>query len=129
MNRAHAALGRNLKNAAGVSRAMIYLTAESNLENSKGITGIYFYAQWLILHKKMKIMVEKVELQNKNIKFYAVDIDSFPSLCKRFSIDSIPTIVITGDGGSELDRIDGMPLTSAFRKTFADIYNLYNLKK
>ncbi len=108
---------------------MIYITAESNLENSNGITGIYFYAQWLILHKKMKIMIDKVEQQNKNIKFFAIDIDSFPNLCKRFSVDSIPTIVITGDGGSELDRIDGMPLTSGFRKTFADIYNSYTLNK
>lgn len=108
---------------------MIYLTSDVNLENSKGITGIYFYAQWLIFHKKMKIMIEKVEQQNKNIKFYAVDIDSFPNLCKRFAVDSIPTIVITGDDGAELDRIDGVPLTSAFRKTFADIYNSYNLNK
>ena len=75
----------------------------------------------------MKIMIDKVEQQNKNIKFYAIDIDSFPNLCKRFSIDSIPTVVITGAGGAELSRIDGMPLTSGFRKIFADIYDSYLL--
>lgn len=108
---------------------MIYITDEKELKNAEGICGIYFYAQWLHFHKKMKIMIEKVEAQHKEIIFYAVDVDSFTGLCKRFEVTSIPTLVITGDSGSEIKRINGMPLTSGFKKTFSDIYNSYKSPK
>ncbi len=104
---------------------MIYITDEKELKNAEGICGIYFYAQWLHFHKKMKIMIDKVEEQNKNIKFFAIDVDFFSGLCKRFEITNIPTVVITGDSGAEIKRINGMPLTSGFKKAFNDIYNLY----
>lgn len=104
---------------------MIYLTDESELKVSEGISGIYFYADWLVFHKKMKIMIDKVTQHNENIKFFAVDVDSFPKLCTRFAVESIPTVVIMKKGGEEVGRINGMSLTSAFKKTFIDIYALH----
>ena len=73
----------------------------------------------------MKIMIEKTEVAHPDLKFYAIDIDAFKSVRTRFNIESIPTIIIMKDGGKVIKRINGLTLTSAFRKTFADIYNSY----
>lgn len=108
---------------------MIYITDESEIKNSIGITGIYFYAQWLPFHKKMKIMIEKVEREHSDIVFYAVDTDAFPNICKRFDVKTIPLTIITTDGGAEIKRINGITLTSGFKKTFNDIYKSYKLKE
>lgn len=105
---------------------MIFITDEKEIKNSTGICAIYFYAQWLHFHKKMLLMIDKIESGNKDIIFYAVDVDSFAGLCKRYDVKSIPTVIITGDEGAELKRINGLPLTSGFKKTFSDIYKSYN---
>ena len=49
-----------------------------------------------------------------------LDTDHFKGLCKRFTINQIPTVLIIKDG-YEIKRITGLVLTSAFRSTFADI--------
>lgn len=108
---------------------MIFITNESELQMGKGICALYFYADWLLSHKKMQIMITKVEEEKENIKFFAIDIESFKSYCLRFKIDSIPTILVLGDGGLELKRINGLTMTSAFKKVFADIYSLYEAEK
>lgn len=105
---------------------MIYLTDERDLKNSEGICVIYFYAQWMHCHAKMKIAFESI---NTNIMLYAIDIDNFSGLRKRFGIISIPAVIVTGDGGEELKRINGMPLTEVLKKTINDIYDTYNHSK
>lgn len=108
---------------------MIFITDDSELKISTGIYGLYFYADWLLPHKKMLIMIDKVEKKFEKIKFYAIDTDSFKSACLRFKVNSLPTILVLGDGGQEIKRITGMPMTSAFKKVFADIYASYESEK
>jgi len=101
---------------------MDYITDEKELKNAEGITAIYFYAQWMPFHKKMKIMIEKVQ-KIYDVKFYAVDTDSFPGLAKRFNVTSIPEVVITTTGGEEINRIKGIVMTTAFKSTFFKIFH------
>ena len=84
------------------------------------LQALYFYAPWMPFHKKFLTMIGKMEEKHKNVTFSAVDVDEFSSQCRRFSIDSIPTVLILKDG-KEVKRINGLTLTSAFRSAFADI--------
>lgn len=101
---------------------MIFITQDDEL-NSSSLISLYFYSSWMPYHKKMIIMIDKMEQKYKDIKFLAIDVDHFKGLCKRFNIDSIPTVLIMNNG-EELKRIEGMVLTSAFKSAFADICKL-----
>lgn len=102
---------------------MQYLTEEKELI-IKNNCCIYFYATWMPFHKKMASMISKIEenYKEKNIVFYAVDVDFFKNFCQRFNIDSVPTIIIFNEN-KEVKRINGVVLTSAFKKIFIDIFN------
>lgn len=107
---------------------MIFITDETEFKIN-GITALYFYADWLHFHKKMKIMINKIETEKQGIKFYAIDIDNFKNFVVRFKIDSIPTVIVFNETGKELKRIVGMTMTSAFRGIFNDIYSNIDSKK
>ena len=66
-------------------------------------------------------MIDKME-QKYNMKFFAINADVFPQICRRFSINSIPTVLIFNN--KELKRITGVVLTSAFKSIFADICSI-----
>lgn len=101
---------------------MFFLTQEDQFKIYDGIQSIYFYAPWMPFHKKMNLMISKIEEKYKAVSFIGVDVDVFKSLIKRFNIDSIPTIVILSNG-EEIARINGLVMTSAFKSVFADIFN------
>lgn len=101
---------------------MYFLTQESDFKLfDLGKQAIYFYASWMPFHKKMISMISKIEEKYNDIYFIAIDVDHFKSLCIRFEINSIPQIIIF-DGGKEINRIEGIVLTSAFKAIFNDIY-------
>lgn len=73
-------------------------------------------------HKKMLIMLNKVKEKYSELEYIAIDTDYYKILCSRFSVTSIPTVLMLHDG-KEVGRINGLVLTSAFKSTFSDIYN------
>lgn len=99
---------------------MLFATSESEIVLKDDIQALYFYTPWLPFHKKMLVMINKMEDKFKNISFTAVDVDAFSSQCIRFNIDSVPTIVLFKNG-KEIKRINGLILTSAFKSALADI--------
>lgn len=101
---------------------MQFITQEQDLSFKNKVQCLYFYSSWMPFHKKMMIMIGKMQDKYKEIDFFAIDTDHFKGLCKRFNIESIPTVLIMLDG-SEAKRINGLVLTSAFRAAFADICN------
>lgn len=104
---------------------MVFVTKEEELRFDNKIVVLYFYAHWMPYHKKMLTMISKMEEKNKEIQFFAIDVDHFKSLCKRFNVTSIPENLILV-GGEEIKRINGLVLTSAFKSVFADICNSNN---
>jgi thioredoxin-like negative regulator of GroEL len=102
---------------------MIYLTQENDLNLNHKFACLYFYASWMPFHKKMHTMISKIEDKYKeyDIVFYAIDIDFHKSFLKRFSVESIPTIVIHANN-KEVNRTCGIMMTSAFKSLFADIF-------
>lgn len=101
---------------------MKFITSEEELSIGGNLQSLYFYASWMPYHKKMLIMIDKIQEKYQNIEFIAIDVDHFKGLCKRFTIDSIPMVLILKDG-AEVKRIAGITMTSAFRSAFADICN------
>jgi thiol-disulfide isomerase/thioredoxin len=101
---------------------MKFLTSEEDLSLGNGLQSLYFYASWMPFHKKMLIMIDKVQEKYKNIEFIAIDVDHFKGLCRRFTIETIPVVLILKDG-AEVKRIAGITMTSAFRSAFGDICN------
>jgi thioredoxin-like negative regulator of GroEL len=99
---------------------MLFITQEEELQIDKPLQALYFYASWMPYHSKFLTMISKVEEKYKDISFSAIDVDAFKNQCKRFTIDSIPTVLILKEG-KEIKRIKGLVLTSAFRSAFADI--------
>lgn len=98
---------------------MIFITQEEELSLDKA-QALYFYATWMPFHKKMMHMIEKIEEKRGDISFFGIDVDYFKGLCRRFEVDSIPSVVIFKDG-KEIKRINGLVMTSAFKSAFADI--------
>lgn len=101
---------------------MIFVSQESDILLKDKIQALYFYASWMPFHKKMLIMIDKIEQKHNDIEFLAIDVDQFSNQCKRFSINAIPTVVVLKNG-KELKRIDGLVMTSAFKSAFVDICN------
>ena len=98
---------------------MIFITREEDLQIDLPLQSLYFYASWMPYHKKFLTMIAKIEEKYK-IPFCAIDVDQFSNQCKRFSIDSVPSILILKEG-KEIKRISGLVLTSAFKSAYADI--------
>ncbi len=101
---------------------MKFITSEEELSIGIGVQALYFYASWMPFHKKMLIMIDKIQEKHKDIEFIAIDVDHFKGLCKRFSIESIPMVLVLKDG-AEVQGIAGITMTSSFRSAFADICN------
>lgn len=101
---------------------MIFITQEADININYDACGLYFYTSWIPYHKKMVTMIEKVEQKYNDLKFFAIDADLFPTLCKRFRIGSVPITLILRNG-LEVKRINGLVLTSAFKSTFSEILN------
>lgn len=99
---------------------MQFITQEEELQIDLPLQALYFYASWMPYHNKFLTMISKIEEKHKDISFFAVDVDAFPNQCKRFSVESIPEVLVLKEG-KEIKRISGLVLTSAFRSTFADI--------
>lgn len=100
---------------------MLFISDESELILQDKIQSLYFYASWMPYHKKMLTMLSKMEEKYPDIDFISVDVDFFKNFIKRFKIESIPTIILLNNG-KEINRINGLVLTSAIKKAFADIY-------
>jgi thioredoxin 1 len=101
---------------------MYFISNENELANKNKMQSLYFYSSWMPFHKKMLIMIDKIEQKYKDLYFLAIDVDNFKGLCRRFNIESIPTVLIIKEG-EEIKRINGLVATSAFRSVFVDIYN------
>jgi thioredoxin-like negative regulator of GroEL len=98
---------------------MIFITQENEIRLGK-LQCIYFYASWMPFHQKMRLMLDLVEDRHQNVMFIAVDVDDFKSQCKRFEVDTIPTILVLKEG-AEIKRLTGMHTTQAFINIFDDI--------
>lgn len=100
---------------------MNFVSSEKEISINNGLCVLYFYTPWLIYHKKMLIMFNKVEDKYKDIVYLAVDASYFKKTLSIYNVVSVPTVIVFNKG-KEIDRFNGICLTSAFRAFFDDIY-------
>lgn len=82
---------------------------ESNFDTTiaKGVTVVDFFATWCMPCKMLSPIIEELARDNDGKAVVAkVDIDLSESLAIRFSVESVPTVIIFKDG-AEVDRIIG----------------------
>lgn len=98
---------------------MIYITDRNELNLKKSKLVLYFYAPWMMGHKRMLKMIQKVE--NKYpFTFYAINVDIFPEIPKKLNVESIPTVLYLKRKKIK-KTINGLVLTSAFVHVFAQL--------
>lgn len=74
---------------------------------SKGISVVDFWASWCMPCVMMAPVVEELAEKFKGkISFAKLNVDENPNISEKFSVMSIPTLIIFQDG-KEIDRIVG----------------------
>ena len=91
---------------------------EEDIQIDLPLQALYFYSPYMPFHQKFITMISK--MKEKQIPFFAIDIEQFGNQGKRFTIDSIPTILILKNG-KEIKRLTGIVSTNIFTSAFADI--------
>jgi thioredoxin-like negative regulator of GroEL len=108
---------------------MDFITQEKELTWLCPIQSLYFYSDWMTYHLKMLLMLDKAEQKHKDMAFFAIDVDHFPSLIRRFNVELIPTVILTKDF-REVRRIEGLLPAADFTVFFyyickSESHNLY----
>lgn len=82
---------------------------ESNFDTTiaKGVTVVDFFATWCMPCKMLSPIIEELARDNDGKAVVGkVDIDLSESLAVRFSVESVPTVIIFKNG-AEVERIIG----------------------
>ena len=75
---------------------------------AEGRVLVDFYADWCGPCKTLAPTLQTFSEQNSSIKVAKVNIEEAPNLAQRFSVRSIPTLVLI-EGGIESNRLVGAP--------------------
>lgn len=84
------------------------IETEQDLEKilqTKDIFFILFYAEWCPFSQRFLPIFEKCAM-NSTYECYRMDIDDYPHLCERYSVEVYPTIVFF-EKGKAVERVDG----------------------
>ena len=74
-----------------------------------GIVLIDFWAEWCPPCRKFGPIFERVSARNEDAVFAKVDTDAEPELAQKYSIASIPTLVIYRDGIPVFGQAGALP--------------------
>jgi len=102
---------------------MIFINHEDELTWKNQFQVLYFNATWMPFNQKVTLMLDKVAEKFPSLSFFAIDTDYFEVLCRRFDINSIPTVLIM-ENGKEVKRIEEVLPTHEFVAIFDDICSL-----
>lgn len=86
---------------------MLFITDINQLNFKNKKICIYFYKPHMLVHKMIMYILEKAEIKFNKIKFYAIDINSFPEFIVRYELFTLPTIILFKNNGYIYKRIDG----------------------
>lgn len=105
---------------------MLYITSEKELDLKSGLSVIYFYTSWFIWHSTLAKLLTTIKEEMPNIKFYAVDLDWFPSYIAKYSLKKLPTIKITKHEGYVVKTYSNMDTIENLKPKVRDIEQAYN---
>lgn len=96
------------------------ITNESDFNIDSGLVAVKFWATWCAPCKRMDPVIRKMESEFDNIKFISIDIDQVSSIAQKYRIRTVPSLLLFKNG-LEVNRINGLVLTSPLRKAFRDL--------
>ena len=79
-----------------------------------------FYADWCGPCKMLTPIMENVKLKFNNIKFENVDVDKDFEIAQKYSIRSVPTVIVEKDG-VEVQRFAGLQSEMAYTNALNEI--------
>ena len=77
---------------------------EEKVLNSKGKVLVDFYADWCGPCQMLGPVVERVSEELKDCTFYKLNVDQSPETSEKYSVMSIPTLMVFKDG--EVLKVD-----------------------
>jgi len=95
---------------------MRHIKDETEIDFNKSVV-VKFSTEWCMPCKKMDKLLEKMDKEFQDIEIYSVDAEKFNKLAQSNKIMSVPTLVFYRQG-KEVDRMVGLVMTEALRKTF-----------
>jgi thioredoxin-related protein len=104
---------------------LIFITDSSEVQLTE-INALYFYTAEVIFHTKFISSLAIIEKTYPTISFFALDLSNFPTLIKKYKIDSLPTILLFNRKGKKLKQIIGTHSTNEIKDVFEKIYNKTN---
>jgi hypothetical protein len=99
---------------------MIFITREEEINMDLPLQALYFYTTWMPFHSKLIYVISQIQEEYKDISYLAIDAGYFSSQCIRFSITSVPTLLLLKNG-KEVKRIEDSIKKQDFIDAFADI--------
>jgi len=88
--------------------SVVHLNAENfEAETSKGVVLVDFWAEWCGPCRMLGPIFEELSGEIEQVKFAKVDISENQDLAQKFSVMSIPTLILLKDGKEE-DRMMGV---------------------
>ena len=78
----------------------------NDLKTMKGVAVIDLNATWCGPCRMLKPVLEKLEGEITDVKFYGVDVDDNEDIAAHFNVSSIPCVIVVKDG-EEVSRSVG----------------------
>jgi thioredoxin 1 len=66
-----------------------------------------FFATWCGPCKELHHILEDMAKKNPSVKFYRLNVDNFNSICSKYSIHKLPTVIFFRRE-LELERVEGL---------------------
>lgn len=100
--------------------SVINLTSE-NFENeviqSDKTVLVDFFANWCAPCRVMSSVVDEIAGEHPEIKVCKINVDEQPQLAARFSVESIPTLIVFKNGSAVKSAVGSMPKRAVLEMT------------
>lgn len=81
---------------------------------------LFFTADWCGPSRPVRPILESVEENREDVRFFEIDVDQSPNLATRFDVHAIPSFVLLKDG-EVLEHVTGALSSKGFERMFAKL--------
>ena len=100
--------------------SVINLTSENfgnEVIQSDKTVLVDFFANWCAPCRVMSSVVDEIAEEHPEIKVCKINVDEQPQLAARFSVESIPTLIVFKNGSAVKSAVGSMPKRAVLEMT------------